>query len=223
MSTEHVQSNLRSAQRQRTEERILTDAAALFLDRGYRGTTVRAIAESAGVSVGRVMAVGDKDALLIACYDRWIARSRRARTRFRTLARNGRPPRRSRTICSGSSSRSSSSSPHTRTSPATTRPRSSASTAGPTSSPDSPRRSRPRAGQPRLDRDQRTQCAGLGGGALRLVHGCALPMGGQRHGLRRRRRGTRPHHRLPHPVPGCAVSAPTAVAAVGIPSPRWPP
>ncbi|EKU47648.1 TetR/AcrR family transcriptional regulator [Brevibacterium casei] len=91
MSTERVQSNARAAQRQRTEERILTVAAELFLDRGYRGTTVRAIAESAGVSVGRVMAVGDKDALLIACYDRWIAQLQ-AGTYALPHARAERPP-----------------------------------------------------------------------------------------------------------------------------------
>ncbi|RAF62438.1 TetR/AcrR family transcriptional regulator, partial [Burkholderia multivorans] len=91
MSTERVQSNAREAQRQRTEEHILTVAAELFLDRGYRGTTVRAIAESAGVSAGRVMAVGDKDALLIACYDRWIAQLQ-AGTYALPHARAERPP-----------------------------------------------------------------------------------------------------------------------------------
>lgn len=73
MPTEHVQSSSRLAQRRRTDERIVTVAAELFLGAGYRSTTVRRIAEAAEVSVGRVMAVGDKDALLIACYDRWIA------------------------------------------------------------------------------------------------------------------------------------------------------
>lgn len=73
MPGEHVQSNARSVRRQRTEDRILAAAADLFLAHGYRAATIRAIAETAEVSVGRVMAVGDKDALLIACYDRWIA------------------------------------------------------------------------------------------------------------------------------------------------------
>ncbi|MCM1012994.1 MULTISPECIES: TetR/AcrR family transcriptional regulator [unclassified Brevibacterium] len=68
----HPQESARSLQRRRTEDRIITAAADLFLAAGYRATTIRRVAEAAGVSVGRVMAVGDKDALLVACYDRWI-------------------------------------------------------------------------------------------------------------------------------------------------------
>ena len=58
----------------RTEEKIISAAAALFLEHGYRATTVRSIAQSAEVSVGRVMSVGDKDVLLVRCFDRWIGR-----------------------------------------------------------------------------------------------------------------------------------------------------
>lgn len=47
-------------------------AQKLFRRDGFRATTVRGIAAEAGVSVGTVMGVGDKDALLLACYDRWI-------------------------------------------------------------------------------------------------------------------------------------------------------
>lgn len=39
---------------------------------GFRATTVRKIAGAAGVSVGSVMAVGDKDSLLLMAFDRWI-------------------------------------------------------------------------------------------------------------------------------------------------------
>ncbi len=71
MAIERVQS--RSDRRLRTEEKILAAAGDLFLDLGYRKTTVRGIAERAEVSTGRVMAAGDKDVLLVRCFDRWIA------------------------------------------------------------------------------------------------------------------------------------------------------
>ena len=70
MRTEHVHS--RSDRRLRTEEKIISAAADLFLELGYRATTVRGIAKRAEVSVGRVMSAGDKDVLLVRCYDRWI-------------------------------------------------------------------------------------------------------------------------------------------------------
>lgn len=70
MSGEHVQ--FRSAKRRRTEDRIIGAAADLFLEHGFKATTVRGIAKSAEVSVGRVMSVGDKDAILVRCFDRWI-------------------------------------------------------------------------------------------------------------------------------------------------------
>ncbi|MFE1082585.1 TetR/AcrR family transcriptional regulator [Brevibacterium sediminis] len=70
MASEHVR--LRSGKRRQTEDRIIGAAAELFLDRGFKSTTVRAIAKAAEVSVGRVMAVGDKDAILVRCFDRWI-------------------------------------------------------------------------------------------------------------------------------------------------------
>ncbi|WP_169251137.1 TetR/AcrR family transcriptional regulator [Brevibacterium sp. 'Marine'] len=70
MASEHVQ--LRSGKRRQTEDRIIGAAAKLFLDHGFKATTIRAIAKAAEVSVGRVMAVGDKDAILVACFDRWI-------------------------------------------------------------------------------------------------------------------------------------------------------
>lgn len=70
MVTEHVHS--RTDRRLRTEEKIISAAADLFLELGYKTTTVRGIAKRAEVSVGRVMAAGDKDVLLVRCYDLWI-------------------------------------------------------------------------------------------------------------------------------------------------------
>jgi AcrR family transcriptional regulator len=48
-------------------------AERLFVERGFRATTVKAIAAEAGVSVGSVMTVGDKSALLVSMFDRSIA------------------------------------------------------------------------------------------------------------------------------------------------------
>src|SRR5699024_8745235 len=70
MAGEHVQ--FRSGKRRQTEGRIIAAAADLFLEHGCRATTVRGIAKAAGVSVGRVMSVGDKDEILVRCFDRWI-------------------------------------------------------------------------------------------------------------------------------------------------------
>ncbi|GAA3959759.1 TetR/AcrR family transcriptional regulator [Gordonia caeni] len=81
MFTEQVQST-RSAQRDRTRERVLDAAQRLFADRGFTATTVRRIASAAGVSVGTVMTVGDKDALLLAVYDRRIAAVHAAQERI---------------------------------------------------------------------------------------------------------------------------------------------
>ncbi|SDR76151.1 DNA-binding transcriptional regulator, AcrR family [Brevibacterium siliguriense] len=70
MRSEHV--HPRSGKRRQTEDRIIDAAAKLFLEHGFRATTIRAVAQAAEVSVGRVMAVGDKDAVLVRCFDRWI-------------------------------------------------------------------------------------------------------------------------------------------------------
>lgn len=69
--SEQVQSS-RTEQRERTRERVIASAQRLFRADGFRATTVRAIATDADVSVGTVMGVGDKEALLLACFDRWI-------------------------------------------------------------------------------------------------------------------------------------------------------
>jgi len=71
MFTEPVQSN-RSRQREETRTRIVDAAQRLFMADGFQATTVRKIAGAAGVSVGSVMAVGDKDSLLLMAFDRWI-------------------------------------------------------------------------------------------------------------------------------------------------------
>ncbi|MEU7185990.1 TetR/AcrR family transcriptional regulator [Streptomyces sp. NPDC045369] len=72
MFAEHVQPT-RAEQKRRTDARITDAAARLFTEQGFQGTTVRQIAAAAGVSVGAVMAVGDKESLLSLVYDRAIA------------------------------------------------------------------------------------------------------------------------------------------------------
>src|ERR1700760_3265953 len=48
-------SDSRAEQRRRTEARILAAAAELFVASGYERTTIRAIAQAAGVDAGLVM------------------------------------------------------------------------------------------------------------------------------------------------------------------------
>ena len=72
MFGEQVQST-RAAQKRRTATRIVEAAAQLFAEHGFQSTTVRQIAAEAGVSVGAVMAVGDKESLLSLVYDQAIA------------------------------------------------------------------------------------------------------------------------------------------------------
>lgn len=59
--------------RRATESRVTKSAEKLFLRDGFRSTTIRDIATDAGVSVGTVMKVGDKSALLVSIFDRAIA------------------------------------------------------------------------------------------------------------------------------------------------------
>lgn len=86
MFSEHVQSTSddrrppgrdrsrsRAEQRAATRARVLASAERLFREQGFAATTVRQIAADAEVSTGTVMAVGDKDALLVAIFDGWIA------------------------------------------------------------------------------------------------------------------------------------------------------
>ncbi|WP_167193549.1 TetR/AcrR family transcriptional regulator [Brevibacterium pigmentatum] len=135
MVSEHVQS--RSGKRRQTEDRIIGAAAELFLEYGFKATTIRAVAKTAGVSVGRVMSVGDKDVILVRCFDRWIGQLQNGRytppARRTSLSRRETnagattgPPRPSSAcsvICSNSSCPSSNSSPNTRICPATMRRR----------------------------------------------------------------------------------------------------
>jgi AcrR family transcriptional regulator len=77
MFSERVQS--RADQAAATRAKVLGAAESRFRTDGFEATTIRRIAEEAGVSVGTVMAVGDKDALLLAVLDGWIESVHRAR------------------------------------------------------------------------------------------------------------------------------------------------
>lgn len=70
MFTERVQP--RQAQRQATRRGVLDAAETLFHAQGFKATTVRQIAARAGVSIGTVMAAGDKDRLLVSVMDHRI-------------------------------------------------------------------------------------------------------------------------------------------------------
>jgi AcrR family transcriptional regulator len=63
----------RREQREATRERVLSAAEHLFAAHGFESTTIREIAAGAGVSVGTVMAVGDKAAILVELFDRRIS------------------------------------------------------------------------------------------------------------------------------------------------------
>lgn len=55
-----------------TQARVVEAAGRLFRERGFPSTTVRDIAEASGVSVGTVMAVGDKNGLLVRVFDEMV-------------------------------------------------------------------------------------------------------------------------------------------------------
>jgi AcrR family transcriptional regulator len=63
----------RDHNRAETRQRVIRAAGELFLVDGFSGTTIREIAERAGVSTGSVMAVGDKGTLLVDVFDAFIA------------------------------------------------------------------------------------------------------------------------------------------------------
>jgi AcrR family transcriptional regulator len=65
-------SPLRAEQAQRTRSGVLDAAARCFVARGYAGTTMRDIAEAAGVSVQTVFGQGSKASLLLACVGRAV-------------------------------------------------------------------------------------------------------------------------------------------------------
>jgi AcrR family transcriptional regulator len=81
--SERVQSRIEA--KAGTRQRVLAAADQLFREHGFAATTVRRIAAEAGVSVGTVMGVGDKDGLLIAIVDQWIAAVHAARNRNERL------------------------------------------------------------------------------------------------------------------------------------------
>jgi AcrR family transcriptional regulator len=62
-------SKLRSEQAKATRTRVLAAAASCFSEYGYAATTLRAIAERAGVSVETVQSTGAKRTLLMAAFD----------------------------------------------------------------------------------------------------------------------------------------------------------
>jgi len=67
---------LRQRQAKITRDTIVTAAQALFLERGYTGTTIDSIAEQAGVAVSTVYAVfGSKRGILRAIREAWHERS----------------------------------------------------------------------------------------------------------------------------------------------------
>lgn len=65
-------STTRAETKQLTRSRVIDAAEQLFHKEGFAGTTVRGIADAAEVSVGTVMSVGDKKALLVRVFDRII-------------------------------------------------------------------------------------------------------------------------------------------------------
>ena len=69
----------RSDMKAETQRRVLTEADRLFRERGLAAITVRDIASASGVSVGTVMAVGDKPALLVKVFDGLIEETHAAR------------------------------------------------------------------------------------------------------------------------------------------------
>ncbi|MBP2414292.1 AcrR family transcriptional regulator [Arthrobacter stackebrandtii] len=86
----------REAQRQATRQDVLDAAEALFHTEGFKATTVRRIAAGAGVSIGTVMAAGDKDSLLVEAMDRRIRLMHQARmipeTGFLAMKAGGNAP-----------------------------------------------------------------------------------------------------------------------------------
>jgi AcrR family transcriptional regulator len=71
-----MKSTLRQRQAETTANTIVEAARALFLEQGYTGTTIEAIAERAGVAVSTVYAVfGSKRGLLRAIRSAWHEQS----------------------------------------------------------------------------------------------------------------------------------------------------
>lgn len=77
--TRPYNSPLRKAEAAATRARILDAAAALFEEEGYALTTMKQIADRAGVSLQTVHLAGPKAAILLAAYDRRIQQGGRPR------------------------------------------------------------------------------------------------------------------------------------------------
>lgn len=71
----------RNEQRLETAAKVLASASTLFRTQGFATTTIRDIAADCGVSVGSVIAVGDKNALLVASFDQLIKKIHDERAR----------------------------------------------------------------------------------------------------------------------------------------------
>ncbi|GAA1316693.1 TetR/AcrR family transcriptional regulator [Leucobacter albus] len=69
----------RQLQRRTSVAQVLDAAERLFATFGFVDTTVKDIAAAAGLSVGTVMSVGDKNALLVSVFDDRIAKIHSAR------------------------------------------------------------------------------------------------------------------------------------------------
>src|SRR5918997_3465516 len=65
-------SPLREEQARRTRAAVLDAAGRCFLERGYAATTMKDVADAAGVSVQTVFGQGSKAALLLGCVDRAV-------------------------------------------------------------------------------------------------------------------------------------------------------
>lgn len=63
----------RTVARLETRRAVLEAASRLLHSKGFQATTIRDIANEAGVSVGTVMSVGDKEALLVELFDGLIS------------------------------------------------------------------------------------------------------------------------------------------------------
>lgn len=70
----------RTMARAETEHKVLCAAQELFDEHGYTDATIRDIACRAKVSVGTVMSVGDKEALLVQIFDQLIEAEHQHRT-----------------------------------------------------------------------------------------------------------------------------------------------
>ncbi len=74
MNNANPEGETRAARKQRTRAAILAAARHRFITAGYAGTTIRDVANAAGVAVGTIHAhFTDKPALLLACFHAGIA------------------------------------------------------------------------------------------------------------------------------------------------------